>query len=78
MLQLRCYYWHSTYERSAQSALNQHGVALGEISGVGCRRRNFYQPTVAVLAVAGGNAFEIMVERVFLPLWIILVPVSTC
>ena len=39
---------------------------------------NLHQPAVAVLTVARRNALEMMVLRVFLPMWIILVPVSAC
>ena len=41
-------------------------------------RDHLTRPAVGVLAVAGGDPFDTMVLRVFLPMWIILVPVSAC
>ncbi len=57
---------------------NQHGVALGEISGVGCRRHEEFLPAHGSFLFwlwPAEMPLKIMVERV-LPLWIILVPVS--
>ena len=36
---------------------NQHGVTLGEVTRVGCRRHDFHQPAIAVLAVTGRDPF---------------------
>ena len=76
MLQLRCRYtaFHiqESVRWSAQSAWKSHWVGLRVNNG----GHNFDQPAIAVLAFPGGIPFEIIVRRVFLPMWIILVPVS--
>jgi hypothetical protein len=56
----------------------QQRIALGEVAHALCARRDADQPAIGVLALPAEMPFDTIVERVPLPLWIILVPVSAC
>ena len=58
---------------------DQQRVALGVVACSGGALQDFHLPAIGVLAVTGGDALgRQWCCVVFLPMWIILVPVSAC
>lgn len=57
---------------------DQQAVALRIVAGVGGGRRHFDQPAVGLVGKPAEMPLEMILEVVFLPIWIILVPVSAC
>ena len=57
---------------------NQQRIALRVVSRTGRTFQNFHHSAIGILPVTGRDAFGNNRARVFLPMWIIFVPVSAC
>jgi hypothetical protein len=56
----------------------QQRIALGVVADILRRRADADEAAIGVARFAAEMPFETIVERLFLPRWIILVPVSAC
>ena len=80
MLDLRGGVLHLDIGEGMGAALvaNQERIALREVARVRGALLDLHGAAIGVLPVAAEMPFEMMVLRVFLPMWTIFVPVSAC